>query len=97
MNSTVQIEQRQNGNLYYAGTCTPFPLPGEQRTPFYSTVVHIGDIVRWQRGRKPLGKVVHLFRYNDNRFAVVAGNGTLKVVRVYEKLEVMSHESTTTK
>ena len=53
--------------------------------------VSLGDTVRWSRGKKPLGKVVHFFqRYGDD-YAVVEGRErTFIVCRIYEELVVES-------
>lgn len=56
------------------------------------TVVCVGDIVQWSNGIKPLGRVVSTFVHRQLTYAIVEDDKwNLKVVRVYEKLLVISN------
>jgi hypothetical protein len=53
-------------------------------------MVAIGDIVKWQTSKKPLGVVIQRFFHKGHNYAIVEKpNGTLIVVRVYEQLQVV--------
>lgn len=58
-------------------------------------MVKIGDVVKWDCGRKPLGTVVQVFSHKGDRFAVVEADGghstvgRLNVVRIYSALVVV--------
>jgi hypothetical protein len=52
----------------------------------------VGDVVIWSNGKKPLGRIIHTFTNRGSTYAVVEHLETwaLKVVRVYDKLLVLS-------
>ena len=54
-------------------------------------MVHVGDIVKWERSRKPLGTVVHIFHHKDQRYAIVENKyGRLSVVVDYDALVIIT-------